>query len=224
MTNRDDIETATVDFYLESHDFNGLPATSLLDGASDQRAARAALEDLIRDGRVTCVFASVSLNPHIKRFLDLPVEKQLELLSSDGPEGVCLYPCEELIRERFDVTTYNDRPFSQRLLLGEPQLQWRGFDLGVLERYYNDPRYLFEFHDFGGTLSIHDASNADSSVPERDKVFLQTFGTGYDEADRRVAVVFLRYLADLSPEHQQYWNTFICSGTIKLHPEYYRCH
>jgi hypothetical protein len=219
MTSRDKIETAIVDFYLQSSDFNGLPAASILGSGS---AARPALEALVRDGRVSCVFASVSSNPHIKRYPDLPIEKQLELLSNDDPHGVCLYPCEALIRERFDVTTYDDRPFSQCLLLGEAQLQWRGFDLGVLERYYNDPRYLFQFHDFGGLLSIRDAPSGDSTVPERDKVFLQTFGIGYDAEDSRLAVVFLRYLSDLSPEHQQYWKSFICAGVVKLHPEYYR--
>lgn len=59
-------------------------------------------------------------------------------------------------------------------------------------------------------------------MPERDKVFLETFGIGYDELDHRAAVVYLRYLSDLSPEHQQYWNTFIVSGLVKLHPDYYR--
>jgi len=191
MTSRDNIEAQIADFYLKSGDFNGLPATAVF-GANGTAGVGAALEELVRSGRVTCVFASVSLNPHIKRFPDLSVEKQLELLSSEGHEGACLYPSANLVRERFDVTTYDDRPFSQRILLGEPQLQWSGFDLGVLERYYNDPRYLFQFYDFGGMLSIHDAAGGDNNVPERDKVFLQTSGIGYDEAGHRVAAVFLR--------------------------------
>lgn len=217
MTSRDDVEGEIVDFYLKSGDFNGIPATRVF-GAKETTA----LEELVRSGRVTCVFASVSVNPHIKRFPDLSIERQLELLASEGYDAACLYPSASLVRERFDVTTYDDRPFSQRILLGEPQLQWCGFDLGVLERYYNDPRYLFRFHDFGGMLSIRDVAGGDHDVPERDKVFLQTFGIGYNEAGHRMAAVFLRYLADLSPEHQQYWKSFIYSGTTKLHPEYYR--
>jgi hypothetical protein len=219
---RDDIEAEITNFYLNSSDFNGLPAIAIIGHAKNQTEAREALEELVRNGRVTCAFASVSLNPHIKRFPDLSAERQLALLSSEGAEGICLYPCPDAIRERFDVSKYNDRPFSQCLLLGGPQLQWRGFDLGVLDRYYNDPRYVFQFYDFAGTLSIREATDGDSVVPERDQVFLQTFGIGYDEAGNRVAVVFLRYLADLSPEHQQYWRSFICPGVIKLHPEYYR--
>jgi hypothetical protein len=99
---------------------------------------------------------------------------------------------------------------------------WESFDLGVLERYYNDPRYHFTFHDHAGRLSIGDKAYEDGDIPERDKVLLQTFGIGYDQSDRRVAIVFLRYLKGLSPEHQQYWNSFVCSGAVKLHREYYR--
>ncbi len=108
------------------------------------------------------------------------------------------------------------------LLLSAPQLEWLGFDLGVFDRYYNDPRYHFRFLDHGGHLSIRDDVENDSGLGERDRIFLQTFGVGYDEDDRRVAVVFFRYLSDLSPEHQQYWKTFLCEGKIKLHREYYR--
>lgn len=34
--------------------------------------------------------------------------------------------------------------------------------------------------------------------------------------------VFLRYLADLSPEHQRIWHAKMLTGDYKLHPEYYR--
>ncbi len=57
---------------------------------------------------------------------------------------------------------------------------------------------------------------------ERDQVFLQTFGFGYDEEMNRAVVVFNRYLNDLSPEHQQIWNAKRLDGNYKLHPDYYR--
>jgi len=46
-----------------------------------------------------------------------------------------------------------------------------------------------------------------SDTDDRDKVLLDTFGIAYDSNRNRVVVVYLRYLADLNPEHQQIWNT-----------------
>jgi hypothetical protein len=208
MTQTKDIETSVVEFFLQSSDFNGLPVSAILRDQADGKSIIAILEDLIRRGRITCVSSRTSVNPHIKRFPDLPSDQQVAQLEGALTDTICLYPSADLVGEHFNVNTFGDRPFSKKLLLGEPQLNWEGFDLGVLDRYYNDPRYLFHFGDHGGRLSIL-TEGAAGEILERDQVFLQTFGIGYDESDTRVAVVFLRYLSSLSPEHQQYWKSFI---------------
>jgi hypothetical protein len=218
------VEILVGEHFINSGDFNGLLLKALLNGLSDLDAnvTREAVIECVKRGRITCAFASVSVNPHIKRLRDLPIDDQIKLLESEPAEVVCLYPCADVVREQRDVDEYNDRPFTKRLMLAAAQLDWEGFDLGVLERYQNDPRYHFNFYDHSGTLSISDSDGANANVPERDKVFLQSFGVGYAEDDTRLAVAFLRYLSDLSPEHQQYWNSFRHSGLVKLHPEYYR--
>jgi hypothetical protein len=208
--------------FTSSGDFNGLPLSAVFKIYTDEAAVRAAVIECIGKDRVSCAFYSVSGNPHIKRIRDLPVERQIELFSTEPSQGVCLYPCAELVREFADVDEYNDRPFTKKMLLGAAQLDWEGFDLGVLERYQNDPRYLFHFYDHSGMLSIGDSASSNAAVLERDQVFLQSFGVGYGEDDSRLAVVFLRYLSGLSPEHQQYWNSFRYPGKVKLHKEYYR--
>jgi len=223
MADTQAIEMLVGQFYSRSRDFNGLPLSRLLRVFNlDPAAAMASLVDCIGRKRISCAFATVSTNPHIKRLRDLPVEQQIELLSNEPPEGVCLYPCADLVREHVDAEQYNDRPFTKMLVLSAAQLDWEGFDLGVLERYQNDPRYYFHFYDHSGSLSIRDVDGANANIPERDKVFLQSFGVGYTEEGTRLAVVFLRYLSDLSPEHQQYWNSFRYGGKVKLHSEYYR--
>lgn len=218
------VEVLVGEHFINSGDFNGLLLKALLNGLSDLDAnvTREAVIECVKRGRISCAFASVSVNPHIKRLRDLPIDDQIKLLESEPPEGVCLYPCPYLVRKLRDVDEYNDRPFTKKLMLAAAQLDWEGFDLGVLERYQNDPRHHFNFYDHSGTLSISDSDGANANMPERDKVFLQSFGVGYAEDDTRLAVAFLRYLSDLSPEHQQYWNSFRHSGPVKLHPEYYR--
>lgn len=55
-----------------------------------------------------------------------------------------------------------------------------------------------------------------------DKALLETYGFSYDEDYNRAVAVFLRYLTDLTPEHQQIWKAKELPDNFKLHPDYYR--
>jgi hypothetical protein len=105
--------------------------------------------------------------------------------------------------------------------LSEPQLGFRAFDMAVLERYMGDPRYQINFSDHMGTMSITDEYFSSPGFPGRDKVSLQTFGLGLCDARIPYIVVFLRYLANLSSEHQQYWNSYLSSSDVRLCRQYY---
>jgi hypothetical protein len=96
------------------------------------------------------------------------------------------------------------------------------FELDVLDRYYRDPRYRFEFRDFCGSIGLTTESYDSGQVAERDKVFLQTFGIGYTERRDRVVLVYLRYLASLSPEHQQIWNAHVVQSACSMNSDYAR--
>src|SRR5207249_1962449 len=50
----------------------------------------------------------------------------------------------------------------------------------------------------------------------------QTFGIGYTDARERAVVVYLRYLADLSPEHQQIWNAHVAQSPCRMNSDYAR--
>jgi len=220
---RDAVLKEIVAFYLGSRDFNGIPFTELVLKLGLPRGqVKDCLVELIRDGQVTLAFASVSVNPHIRRLADLAIADQIEKLQSEAPEGACAFPARPVIEASVDPDKYADRPFTQRLLLGEPQLQPVYFDLTVLERYHADPRYHFRFYDYGGSISISDAQALSPETEERDKVFLQTFGLGYDSKGNRVVVVYMRYLSDLSPEHQQFWRTYIATKECHMVEEYYQ--
>lgn len=56
---------------------------------------------------------------------------------------------------------------------------------------------------------------------EEDQVFIKTFGLGFDSQQDRLAVVYLRYLKDLTAEHQLYWNNKEVEGNCKVLKEYY---
>jgi hypothetical protein len=91
------------------------------------------------------------------------------------------------------------------------------FDLSVLEFYRNDPRYRYENDDIRGHI-YYDAEE----MKDSDKALLETYGFSYDDDYNRAVAVFLCYLTDLTPEHQQIWKAKELPGNYKLHPDYYR--
>ena len=112
--------------------------------------------------------------------------------------------------------------FTRLLSWGEPQLTPCYFDMDVLQRYYDDPRYHFYFKDYSGSISFKE-KDGESMVRNEDEVFLQSFGLGYDNNRTRIVVVYLRYLNDLTPEHQNYWQSKMVHPNLepRILDEYY---
>lgn len=211
------------DFFLASRDFNGVLVSRIPEelpcALSDVLDA---LATLIADGKVSLMSVRSAGNPHIKRLPDLPVAQQLEQLRTEQPDSICAYPSAQVVREATDLAQYAGRPFTCRLALCEAQITPVFFDLDVLDRYYRDPRYSFEFHDFSGSISVQSGHDESGDVAERDKIFLQTFGIGYNDRRERVVVVYLRYLSHLTPEHQQVWNAHAVVTPCTLNADYAR--
>ena len=96
------------------------------------------------------------------------------------------------------------------------------FELSILEKYFRDPRYFCYFGDSEGRISVHDEHYLSAQMPERDKILIETFGIGYDQNRNRVVAVFLRYLSDLSAEHQQMWRAHELSQLCTINSDYER--
>jgi hypothetical protein len=194
-------------FFLESTDFNGITLAGL--GAALSLSCsdlRLGVTSLLEAHHIELSFASHTENPHIKRIPGLPLTDQINRLASEDPTQICAYPAAEVVRQSLDLQAHGNRPYSARLLLAEPQLTPVFFELSVLERYFPDPRYAYSFRDFAGSISIR-GRDGEKNLRAQDQVFLESFGIGYDGSRNRVVVVYLRYLNDLTPEHQQYWKT-----------------
>ena len=72
MILNDLIVDRVIEFYLKSHDFNGIPLTNLLKNIKDSKSnLNNALIDLIKGGIITLNY---TVNPHIKQFNDFPVK------------------------------------------------------------------------------------------------------------------------------------------------------
>ncbi|WP_162791969.1 hypothetical protein [Pseudosulfitobacter sp. DSM 107133] len=224
MASTEKILAEVVEHFLSTADrdqFNGLGAKALLKFSSNERELRDALSELIANGSINCVFSKFEINIHIKRFPDIPVGKQLECVLNEELSSFCVYPSSAEVAKNCDLSKWSSRPFSKALLLVEPQLSFRSFEMAALERYINDPRYQVHFADYMGTMSIGDEAYREEGFLDRDKVSLQTFGLGIGKNSLPYLIVFLRYLANLSPGHQQFWHSYLGGEDVKMLPPYY---
>jgi len=223
MSKKANILGKITEFYLSSRDFNGLPIRNIVqDFKLEEAELNRILISLIQDARISLTFGDIQPNPHIKAFREEPKEKQIARLKGSNLEYICAYPSCMNLKEVVDPLKYQDRPFTLRLALGEPQLSFESFDLSVLEFYRNDPRYSYTNNDITGSICVSDEYFESEKMPSSDQVLLQHFGFSYDSELNRAVAVHLWYLSNLSPEHQQIWNAKIVQGDYKLHPDYFR--
>ena len=218
----DRADEAIVAFYLQSGDFNGMPSSALAHALGlDQEKLDDLLTVLVRREIASLSFGDRHPNPRIKAFEPQTIPEQLNKLSRLGTNHLCVYPTAERLKATVDPEDFSGQPFTLRLALGEPQLHLLSFDLTVLEKYRNDPRYYYTNNDVGGSIAARDAEKG-VEMPEQDQVLLQTFGFSFDKELNRAVAVFLRYLAGLSREHQAIWNAHLLDGMYTCHPDYGR--
>jgi len=201
------LNSIVTSYFLESGDFNGIPAADLSRRAGFPDAeTRQVLETGLNSGVMELSFASKTGNPHIKRLPVEPVETQRALLATEDIAGICAYPSPASTSTVISQT-YDDRPYTKRLALVEAQLVPVCFELIVLERYFRDPRFECWFGDSNGNISIGYKAYLSDDTPEKDKISFK-FGIGYDPKRTRVVAVFLYELAALSPEHQHAFGSY----------------
>jgi hypothetical protein len=202
--------------YLGSRDFNGLPLSSF-------ESEKENIVALVREGKIEINFGDKHPNPHIKAFELDDKDTQILKIESMGFEYACAYPTKQHLKKVVNVDDFKDRPFTLKIALGEPQLNYAVFDLSVLESYRNDPRYTYSIDDIGGSISLYDEYYQSPQMKPSDAIVLQSFGFCYEKTTmNRAVAVFYTYLADLTPEHQQVWNSKILTGEYFLHPDYAR--
>lgn len=239
MQLKERIEKIVYDFFVKSSDFNGIPLRNISKKLKiDYEKSIELIKELVQEEVISI---QSSTNPHIIGFQHYPIESQLHILeeakktketlhkygkitisSEDTEFPICLYPSKTYLLKNRNLSEFDNAPYTTQLALGEPHLKPIFFEIEVLERYFNDPRFDFKFDDYSGRISCKYGENEKPIVREEDDIFLKTFGLGFDENGDRLAVVFLRYLKDLTPEHQIYWKTKERSRGCKMLEEYYQ--
>lgn len=212
-----------IDHYRTSTGFNGLPVSTIEhDLGAPPEEVISALDLLIETGRITLTSERLDVNPFILRMPAAPVAAQLEILRSGEGGLMCTYPTPAELEGTIEQAERLAIPYTSRLKAGEAQLQPVFFEPVVLDRYMRDPRFWVDFSDYTGSISTKSEHSLDEAYPERDKISLQTFGIGYRASGLRVVAVFLRYLSDLTPEHQRIWQASEVSEECKIVGDYLR--
>ena len=212
------IEKHVVRHYIDSGDYNGLSLDRIANElAEDLDRVLGTVTDLAVEGRISIV-SPYQTNPHIK-MLDIDIDEQLDGLENRNPQFVCLYPTRLAVESEMDVTAFDDRPFTQKLVLAEPQLIAIPFRLDVLDSYERDPRFRFRFYDFGGTIGVRDEYR--DQMPPEDEINLR-FGIGYDNSGDRVVAVYLYNLGSMPSRLQRIWQEFLIDSQCTISEEYFK--
>ncbi|MDH5611211.1 MAG: hypothetical protein OEY66_01985 [Gammaproteobacteria bacterium] len=233
------IEDLVFSFFCESADFNGIGLRSISERLGlDYKDSIDKVKELVKD-RVVDIQSST--NPHIIGFTHHAIEPQLDILEHAKETGIskqtfgsigivtenteypiCVYPTKEYLEKNRDLSEFGYAKYKIALALAEPQLSFRFFETDVLERYSNDPRFDFEFHDFSGSISCRYDESGNPILREEDQIFLKSFGLGFNSQSDRVIAVLLCDLGRLSSEHQVYWGTKeIPASECKVLSDYY---
>lgn len=238
-TMKERINDRVYNFFIESNDFNGISLRDISEEFKiDYRDSIDFLKDLVLKEKISI---QSSTNPHIIGFRHYPIQSQIEILeqakndtieykkfgsitigfeSSEFP--ICIYPSQKELSKSRNLENFGYAHYSKKLAIGEPQLKPFFFDIEVLDRYYNDPRFEFRFEDYSGTISCKVDDLYNPLVRNEDDIYIKSFGLGFDENEKRVAVVFLRYLHNLTGEHQIFWKSKERIDNCKILQEYYQ--
>lgn len=187
-----------INFYLNSRDFNGLPVYNM------EYYDYNTLCELIDEGLVEVLSGKDVLNPHVKCFnIDIPLDQQKENVSETTNLSV-LYPTKKAL---VSVPQDYSRPYSLLLEKGEQQLKIIYFNIEILERYVNNPKFLIMDNGYRGNIYVKDEYMDDETIIDE---YIKNYGMAYIDGKQfeRAIGVFVGDLGKLSSKKQMLWKGF----------------
>ena len=162
---------------------------------------KTAILDLLYNDKINIIAAEHDINHHIIRNGFVSLDKQIEYIQQHGIEGdFCLYPSKNYLKPHYEehnlVAQY---PFLKLLKTGMPHNKILFFEWGILFKYYSDPRYVFHFSDYFGSIS------SSEHIKEDNQIKLQTFGVGKNKEGNHVVAAYLKDLAKMASNCQIEW-------------------
>lgn len=195
--NKSELLEYIIFFYLTSGDYNGVPNYTL------ENYDQTDMFDLIDEGLIETISEDEAINPHIKGFdFGLTIDQHKEN-AIKKKEHVCYYPTSKALQQ---VTVDFTRPYTALLQKGAAQFDIIFFDIEILERYINNPKYEIMDYGYKGSIFIKDEYCEESLHGE----YIKEYGMAYKKDAKliRAVAVFARDLTCLSPKAQILWKSF----------------
>lgn len=197
--NKQELLEHILSYYLTSGDFNGIPKYHLDNYSQDD------MEALIKEGLIETLSTREVVNPHIKGY-DLKLTIEQHLVNAKATDWtVCFYPTREAL---VNETTDASKPYTARLQKGCPQFEIVYFDIEVLERYINNPKYKIVDLGYKGSIYLQDSYCSEDE--EEYGEYIKEYGMAYKRGDKliRAVAVFVRDLANVPKKTQMLWRSF----------------
>lgn len=210
MLEKENVLNEIIEYYLASHDFNGLPIYQMK--CYDYKL----LCDLIDDGLIEVLSEQDVINPHIKGFdLDIPLENQKSNISNNANYSV-LYPTRKALQS---ISVDHNHPYTAIMQKGEEQFKIIYFNIEILERYANNPKFLIMDIGYRGNIYPKDEFCEDKTIEDE---YIKDYGMAYIDGDvfERAIGVFICDLAKLKSQKQMLWKGFELSNqdAYKINP------
>lgn len=191
--------------YIKSHDFNGLPVYNM------KYYDYNILCELIDGGLIKVLSEKEVINPHIKGFdLNIPLDRQKENMSKKTNYSV-LYPTRKALES---VPLDYTKPYSILMQKGEQQFKIIYFNIEILERYVNNPKFVITDIGYRGNIYVKDEYIDDKTIEDE---YIKDYGMAYIDGKHleRAVGVFVCDLAKLSSQKQMLWKGFELSNQRK---------
>lgn len=196
-----------IERYLETTEYNGVPVRSLPYGSDD------ILCQLIDEDKIEIVSANDAINPHIKAF-DVKTDKKTQKDNIRNKDVLSVvYPSKLALT---GVDTDPTMPYSSMLRKGVGQLEILYFNVEILERYVNNPKFFIIDHGYRGSIYPEDKYLEDKEIENE---YVKNYGIAYIDGStfERAVAAFVYDLSKLTAQKQQLWRAFELGSQDKCH-------
>ncbi len=187
-----------INYYIESDDFNGLSVYNMKNYDYN------ILCELIDEGLIEVLSEKEVVNPHIKGFdFIIPINQQKENIAKNTNYSV-LYPTKKALES---IPLDYRKPYSLLLQKGVKQFKIIYFNIEILERYFNNPKFIIIDGGYCGKIYVKDEYTDDENIENE---YIDDYGMAYIDGEylERAVGVFVCDLAKLSSQKQMLWKGF----------------
>ena len=192
---------------MKSTEYNGFPLYAMTDDLE------AVLCQLIDEDKVEILSSNDVINPHIKA-LDVVADKEVQKECIRNKEILSVAYPSKLVLSNIDIDS--TMPYSGMLRKGAEQFEIVYFNIEILERYANNPKFFIIDYGYRGSIYPEDQYLEEDEIENE---YVKNYGMAYIDSPtfERAVGVFVYDLSKLTAQKQQLWRAFELKSQDKCH-------